>query len=291
MIFATPLTQNLASRVARASGQTMGKVLFRTFPDGERSVRIVSKVHGRHVVAIGTTPSPAENLLDMLFLIRALSLAGARRVTAVLPYLSYSRGDRVTVEGELAPIKLVAELIEAAGASEVIILDPHSAATERSFHIPVTVLSALPVLSKKIPANSETLVVAPDRGATRRALEMASLFGSKKIISFRKQRSHTGKITSMPVGKIPRSRRAVLVDDLVSTGGTAIAAVSHLRKHGIRDIAVAVTHPVFSSNAIRKMRKAGVNRIVVADTIPPREKNIGKIVRVVSVAQRIARAL
>lgn len=291
MIFSTPFSMPLARKVARAAQTAVGRAEFRNFADGERYVRISSNVRGRSVAALGSTPPPAENWIDLLFLIRALKENGARRVTAVLPYLGYARQDHVERRGEFVALRLAADLIAAAGADRVILVDPHPSGASRFFRLPATAATALPLLCAALPSAREALVVAPDRGAAARAREAAGLLGARQVVIFRKFRPRPNEVRLLPSAAIPGAKSAVIIDDMIDTGGTVIAAVKRLRAAGIRDIKVASTHPVLSRNAIRRIRAAGANQIVVADTIGLRAGRLPKNVRVVTVGALIAKFL
>ncbi|OGL72330.1 hypothetical protein A3F28_03340 [Candidatus Uhrbacteria bacterium RIFCSPHIGHO2_12_FULL_57_11] len=290
MIFSTPISTQLAKKIASAAGTTSGHAEFRSFADGERYVRVLSNVRGRSVVALGSTPPPAENWIDLLFLIRALKENGARRVTAVLPYLGYGRGDHVEKKGEMIALRLVANLLESAGASRVIVVDPHAAEISRFFRVPASAVSILDGLLSKIEAGADLLTVAPDRGAAERAGRAARILGTNQVVVFKKIRPRPNVVRLLPGKVIRGTKSAIIVDDMIDTGGTVVAAIRRLRASGVRNITVAATHGILSRDAAKKIRLAGAASVIVSDTLPVTESQ-KRLLKIVGTAEAIVRVL
>jgi ribose-phosphate pyrophosphokinase len=209
-------------------------------------------------------------------LIQALALISKAKqyspnVIAVIPYLGYARQDQEFLPGEVITIKVIANLFKASGASKIIVVDIHSKIALNQFKIPSKNVSAVPALVqyfKKLRLK-QPLVVSPDLGGATRAKEFATHFGTK-YIALKKQRDRkTGKVLIRSSNlKIVRGRDLVLVDDMISTGGSIIRATEFLKKQNCKRIFVACTHALLMNNAGKKIRKAGVSQIISANTIP-----------------------
>lgn len=261
----------LAEAVASRLGVGLVEMQLERFPDGE--IRpCLGPVRGADVYVIQPTGPPVnDNLLELLLLLDACRRAGADRVTAVVPYFGYARQDRRS--GGRRPIgaRVTAEAIASAGASRLVVVDPHTSSLEAMFPVPVEMLTAVPVLAAAvrpvIPARA--VVVAPDLGAMRLARHFASLVEAP-LAAVSKYRLDAVTVSAKDIVGDVGDRPVVIVDDMISTGATIEAAVNTLRAHGAAgDPIVVATHGLFAGTALARLSGCVIGRMVVTDSIPP----------------------
>jgi len=265
------------------------------FSDGETWVEILENVRGADAFVIQPTCHPAnENLMELLIMIDALKRASADRITAVLPYYGYARQDRKVSPRTPISSKLVADLLTAAGANRILTVDLHAGQIQGFFDIPVDHLFAKPVLIehlKKRFASDNLVVVAPDAGGAERARSFAKLLHSPMAM-IDKRRSKPNESEVMHVIGDVEGRYAVLIDDIIDTGGTIVKAAAALLENGATGVYACCTHPVLSGEAVGRLESSPIEEIIVTDTIPlaPRAARCGKI-RVLSLAPLLAEAI
>jgi ribose-phosphate pyrophosphokinase len=263
-----------------------------TFSDGEIRIEIEENTRGADAFVIQSTCPPVnDNLMELLIMIDALRRASARRITAVIPYYGYARQDRKVKPRVPITAKLVANLIATAGVHRVLVMDLHAGQIQGFFDIPVDHLFAAPVLINYFEKKIKNLViVAPDPGAVERAAAFAKrLEASLAIIDKRRPEPGIAKVFSV-IGSV-RGKNAVLVDDMIDSGGSVIESARILNEQGAKSIYVSCTHPVFSDQAVEKLQKSPIQEIVVTNTIPfTRQDNCDKIV-VLSVAALLGEAI
>ena len=255
-------------------GLTNAKVEIGRFPDGEVSVVLKEDVRDREVFIIGSTESPAENLIELTFLIQKSFADGVKKVTAVIPYFGYSRGDREAKEGEVASAQAAARIIQSVAKEnfKIVCFDLHSPRIPGFFTHIFQEISIIEELSRKFLDLPELSIVAPDEGASGRAMKFAEILGIKDIVKAEKKRISETKveITNL-TGQI--KERAVIVDDMVQTGGTILETAKILREKGAKEIFVAVTHMVYAAGGWKKLAESDlITRIVTTDTISPPER-------------------
>jgi len=271
----------------------LGKAKVTQFNDGEIYVKICESVRGADCFVVQPTcPPVSKNLMELLLMIDALSRASAQRITAVLPYYGYARQERKSEPRVSIAAKLIANIITRAGANRVLTIDLHATQIQSFFDIPVDHLFATSVLveyfTREVPR--EFVVVAPDAGGVARARAFAkSLAASLVIID--KRREVPGKAAVMNVIGEVRGKNAIIIDDIVDTGGTVISAVEALKDNGAREIYVGCTHGVLSPPAIQRIRDSQIKEVVITNTIPlGKEKAVDKI-RTLSVAPLLGEAI
>jgi len=292
-IFTGNAHPELAERIARHLGQSLGLGAVSRFPDGEIDVKIDSDVRGVDVFVVQPTCPPGnENLMELLILIDCLRRASADRITAVIPYYGYARKDRKD-EGRV-PIsaKLVANLITTAGADRVLTLDLHAAQIQGFFDIPVDHLYAKPVFSDYFQAQARLdnlVIVAPDAGGIKMARAYAQEIGAGLAI-VDKRRDSPDKVESTHVIGEVRGKNVILVDDMISTAGTLVAAAAILKDHGAERIFACATHGVFCGPALERIESSVLEKVVVTDSIPLASKQASRI-EVLSVAPLLADAI
>jgi len=281
----------LALNICEHLGVKPGAAEVRTFADGEIRINIMESVRGNDAFVIQSTQPPADNLLELLLMIDALRRASAERITAVIPYFGYARQDRKDKPRVPVSAKLIANLIERAGADRVLTMELHAEQIQGFFDIPVDHLYSTPVLVDFFLKRGVEgcTVVAPDTGRANRARGFAlRLMEKMPLAVIDKRRPEPNKAVVMNVVGEVDGLDAILFDDMVDTGKTLILAARALLKHGARSVMAVATHAVFSGDAVQKIQKSPLDELIVTDTLPlPRKKLIRKI-RVLPVASLFA---
>lgn len=292
-LFFTDTNKDLAKKVVRLTGLKLGQVEFKKFSDGEIYARIKNKVRGEKVFVLGSTFSPADNILQLLILMSALKSNKAKNIVLIISYFGYARQDWLSKPGEPLTAKLMADLLRAAGVGRIITFDLHSKAVKNFFKIPVRELAALPLFAeyfKKKQLNNFK-VVAPDVGALVKARRLSKFLGSGPPVVLKKIRPRHNVARVAQVKDGVKDKNLILIDDMIDTAGTITAAVAVLKKQGARDIYIAATHPVLSGPAIERLKKSSIKEVITTNTIPlPKEKHLKKI-KVLSVAELISKEL
>jgi len=250
----------------------LGMASVGRFSDGEVTVEIEENVRGREVFVVQSTNAPTdENLMELLVLIDALRRSSAAKITAVIPYFGYARQDRRSRSARV-PItaKLVAKMIEAAGASNLLTVDLHADQIQGFFDIPVDNVYASPLLLGDIWRQNyqDLMVVSPDVGGVVRARALAKRLDDADLAIIDKRRPRANHAEVMHIIGDVKGRTCVLVDDLVDTAGTLCQAAKALKAHGARKVVAYCTHPVLSGKAYENLASSLIDELVVTDTIP-----------------------
>lgn len=292
-LFAGNSNVELAGKIAEDLGTSLGRSTVKTFSDGEINVEINESVRGMDVFVIQSMCAPVNNnLMELLIMIDALKRASAERITAVLPYYGYARQDRKVSPRAPISAKLVADLITVAGASRVLTVDLHAGQIQGFFNIPVDHLFAAPVLLEYLKnLKNDTVMVSPDAGGVERCRAFAKRLGaSLAIIDKRRDSPNVSQVMNI-IGEV-EGRVAVLLDDIVDTGGTLVRAANALREKGAKCIYACCTHPVLSGQAIAMISASPIEEMIVTDTIPLQgEARQCPKVKVLSVAGLLAEAI
>lgn len=292
LLLAGRANRPLASEIGEIIGKSPDGATITPFSDGEIFVRIDRNARGRDVFIVQPTSSPAENIMELLLLIDAARRASAARVTAVIPYFGYGRQDRKDQPRVAIGAKLVANLIVAAGADRVVSIDFHQHQIQGFFDIPVDHLYAAPVITKYFRdlELEDLVVVAPDVGSAKMARGFGKrLSASFAIIDKRRPAANQSEVLNV-VGEV-EGRNCLLVDDMVDTAGTLSNAVVALKQRGARSVYAAATHALFSGEAVRRLSEAPLTEMVVTNTIDiPEEKRFENL-RILSVADLLAKAI
>ncbi len=284
----------LARSVASYLDVDLGRAEVGTFSDGECAIEIAENVRGLDCFVLQSTCSPQNtHLMEMLTMIDALKRASARRITAVIPYYGYARQDRKVRPRVPITAKLVADLIHTAGADRVLCMDLHSGQIQGFFNIPVDNLYATPLMLDAIERRigKDLTVVSPDAGGTERARAFAKRLGANlAIIDKRREVANVAEVMNI-IGDV-KGQNCVIVDDMVDTAGTLCEAARSLMEEGATAVHAAITHPVLSGPALKRISEAPLTQVIVTDTIPlrPEAIDLGKI-HVVSVAAPIGEAI
>ena len=292
-IFSGNANPALAKAICKSLGCRLAEAEIRTFSDGEIHLQIKENVRGSDVFAVQPTCTPVDrNLMELLLMIDALKRASADRITAVLPYYGYARQDRKDRPRVPISAKLIASLLETAGANRVLSLDLHAAQIQGFFDIPVDHLFASSVLLEDLANGHEGLtVVSPDAGGVERARAVAKRIDAPlAIIDKRRQDINVAEVVHI-IGEVD-GQNCLIVDDLIDTAGTLVKGTEALLDRGARSVSAFATHAVLSGPAIEKIEESGLDEVVVTDSIPLREdaKQCGKL-RVLSVASLLAQAI
>ncbi len=283
----------LVQKIADQLGTSVGNAVVKTFSDGEINVEIHESVRGMDIFVIQSICSPVNNnLMELLILIDALKRASAERITAVLPYYGYGRQDRKILPRAPISAKLVADLITTAGASRVLTVDLHAGQIQGFFNIPVDHLFAAPVLLEYLRyLRNEIVVVSPDAGGVERARAFAKrLDASLAIIDKRRDAPNVSQVMNI-IGDVS-GLTAVLLDDIVDTGGTLVRAANALIENGAKAVYACCTHPVLSGQSVKILSESPIKETIVTDSIPLREKAKGNpIFKVLSISGILAEAI
>lgn len=272
-VFTGNSNKELVQKICKQLKTPLGKSVVKSFSDGEINVEIDESVRGMDVFVIQSISAPInDNLMELLILIDALKRASAERITAVLPYYGYARQDRKVLPRAPISAKLVADLITTAGASRILTVDLHAGQIQGFFNIPVDHLFASPVLLNYLKhLKNDIVIVSPDAGGVERARAYAKrLNSSLAIIDKRREAPNVSQVMNI-IGDVSEMV-AVLVDDMVDTGGTLVRAAYALMDKGAKAVYACCTHPILSGQAVEVLMESPIVEMIVTDTIPLREE-------------------
>jgi ribose-phosphate pyrophosphokinase len=270
LVFAGSANPALAAGVARELGVELGACAIDRFPDGEVAVRIEVSVRGRDVFVVQPTSPPVnDHLMELLAFADACRRADARRITALVPYFGYARSDKR--QGARGPVtaRAVADMMQAVGIGRVVTVDAHTPQIEGFFHIPIDDLSAAPPLCAALGARltDDTVIVSPDLGGARRAADYGERLGTPTVVCVKRRMGGSSVAVTQVIGEVG-GRRCIIVDDMITTGGTVAECARALRERGaLEGMTVAASHGVFAPGALERMRAAGVGAVLVTDSI------------------------
>lgn len=286
-IFACTQSTALAEKIAKIYGADLGKVIFSRYSDGEFQPSFEESVRGARIFIIGSTNPSSENLMEMLLMLDAAKRASARHITAVMPYFGWARQDRKDKPRVPIAAKLVAKMLEAAGATRIITMDLHADQIQGFFEKPVDHLFAstlfLPYLRE---LNLDNLTIAsPDMGGSKRAYAYSKALECDVVICY-KQRAKANVISHMELIGDVQGKNVVLVDDMVDTAGTLTKAADLMMERGALSVRAITTHGLLSGDAYEKIQKSKLMELIITDSIPSRRDS--EKVRVLSCAPLFA---
>ncbi|MGX7200258.1 ribose-phosphate diphosphokinase [Enterococcus nangangensis] len=270
-IFALNSNRPLAEKIAKAVGVELGRCSVKQFSDGEIQINIEESIRGAHVYIIQSTSSPVnDNLMELLIMIDALKRASAKTINVVLPYYGYARQDRKARAREPITAKLVANMIETAGANRVLTLDLHAAQIQGFFDIPVDHLMGAPLIADYFInhdlVGDDVVVVSPDHGGVTRARKLAEFLKSPiAIIDKRRPRANVAEVMNI-IGNV-KGKKCILIDDMIDTAGTITLAANALKEAGATEVYASCTHPVLSGPAMERIQDSAIIKLVVTDSI------------------------
>ena len=289
-IFSGTGSQALAEKIAQRFGAPLGKINVQKFSDGEIQPVFLESIRGDYVFLVQSTFAPTDNLMELLLMIDAAKRASASRIVAVIPYYGFARQDRKDRPRVAIGAKLVATLLESAGADSVITMDLHAAQIQGFFDIPVDHLDSSAIFIPYIEQLKlkNLTFAAPDVGSTNRVREVANYFNAEMVICD-KHRKRANEIASMVVIGEVEGKDIVLVDDICDTAGTLTKAAGLLMEKGAKSVRALCTHPILSGNAYQTIENSVLDELVVCDTIPL--KGHSDKIKVLSVADLFAIAI
>ena len=292
-VFAGNSNDVLAEEIASLMGKPLGRCTVKKFSDGEVSVSIWESVRGCDVFIIQSTCNPVnDNLMELLIMIDAMKRASAGRITAVIPYYGYARQDRKAKARDPITAKLVANMLEAAGADRVLTMDLHAAQIQGYFDIPVDHLLGMPIIQNYfIKKEIEALViVSPDHGSVPRARKMAEPLNCP-IAIVDKRRPEPNKSEIMNIIGDVAGKNCIIIDDMIDTAGTISNAANAIKELGAKSVRAAATHAVLSGPAIERLENSAIEELVLLNTMPISEEKIISKMKILSVGPLFADAM
>jgi len=272
MIFAGRSHPELAQKIGEHLGVECGEVTLKTFANDETYCRYEESIRGADVFLVQTGCPPVDkNLMELLLMIQAAKLASAKRITAVIPWFPYARQDRKAKPREPISARLIADMLQLAGADRVLTMDLHAGQIQGFFTIPVDHMTSLPLFARHfrdLGLTGEGVVsVAPDAGRAKHAVRFAEMIDADFAIMHKTRPAHDVVAVTEVTGRV-RDKIAIIGDDITTTGSTLIAGAEALKQHGADEVYVFVTHALLSREGLRRLSEADLAGIVVTDTVP-----------------------
>jgi len=283
LIYAMHGFEPLSKKLSQKLGIKKGIYQFKRFINNEAQIITSDNMRGLKCLVLGTNAPPESRIIELLFLCHTLKKEGAKKISAILPYLAYTRQDRKENRKGFA-MDWFAETFKASGINEVITLDIHSQLAKKLFKIPLVSLSTAKIFADEIKKISFTdaTIVAPDEGAINRCQEVKKYLGIKEQIAYFKKKRNGQIISSVLKGKV--GKRAIVIDDIIDTGGTLIVACKELKKLGVEEIIIMVTHGLFANDKWKELWNLGVKKIYTTDTLPEVKKMISSGISILPIA-------
>jgi ribose-phosphate pyrophosphokinase len=292
-MFALNSNPKLAAEMAQLLGCELGKCSVSRFSDGEIRINIEESVRGSEVYLVQSTSQPSnEYIMELLIMIDALKRASARTINVVIPYYGYARQDRKARSREPITAKLIANLLEIAGAARVITMDLHAPQIQGFFDIPVDQLIGVPILSRYFEEKrlEDIVIVAPDNGGVVRARKMASrLHAPIAFIDKRRPQPNVSEVMNI-VGNI-EGKNAIIIDDLIDTAGTISLAANALIEKGAKAVYACCTHPVLSGPAISRIESSSIKELVITNSIELPDEKMSRKITTLSIAPLLVDAI
>ena len=296
VLFSGNSNPELAKKIAKKLNTSLGKALVDKFSDNELNIRVDEHVRGKDVFILQSTCFPAnDNLMELIILIDALRRSSASRITAVIPYFGYARQDR-RVRSERVPIsaKLVADMLQSAGADRILTIELHSDQIQGFFNVPVDNVYGTKVIHNHIDKSSykDQIIVSPDVGGVVRARALAKLLDDADlaIIDKRREKENSSQVMNV-IGDV-EGKTCILVDDIIDTAGTICNAADALKQGGANKVISYATHAVLSGPAIERISNSKLDELIVTDTIPLSE-NASKLekIKIISMDETLSEAI
>ena len=294
-LFSLNSNKPLAEKVATELGVELGNLKIAHFSDGEIIVNIEESIRGDHVYVLQSTSYPvSDNLMELLIMIDALRRASAKTVNVVMPYYGYARQDRKARPREPITAKLVANMLQGAGADRVLTLDLHAPQIQGFFDIPVDHLMGAPLLANYFIENNlygeDVVVVSPDHGGVTRARSLAEFLKAPiAIIDKRRPKANVAEVMSI-VGEV-EGKICIMIDDMIDTAGTIVQGAQALKDRGAKEVYACCTHAIFSGPAKDRLEDSAIKKVIVTDSILLPEERIPKNMESVSISKLLAEAI
>ena len=289
-IFACTQSTEIGKNIAKAYGVKLGKVIFHNFSDGEFQPSFEESIRGSRIFLIGSTQPSSDNLMELLLMIDAAKGASARHITAVMPYFGWARQDRKDKPRVPIGAKLIAKLLETAGATRIITMDLHADQIQGFFEKPVDHLYASTIFIPYLESLnlSDLTIASPDMGGSKRAYAYSKFLKSDVVICY-KQRKKANIISHMELIGNVEGKNVVLVDDMVDTAGTLTTAADLMMERGAKSVRAICTHPLLSGKAYERIENSKLKELIISDSIPV--KNKSKKIKVLSSANLFAEVM
>ena len=289
-IFACTQSTEIGKNIAKDYGVKLGKVIFHNFSDGEFQPSFEESIRGSRIFLIGSTQPSSDNLMELLLMIDAAKRASARHITAVMPYFGWARQDRKDKPRVPIGAKLIAKLLETAGATRIITMDLHADQIQGFFEKPVDHLYASTIFIPYLESlKLDNLTIAsPDMGGSKRAYAYSKFLKSDVVICY-KQRKKANIISHMELIGNVEGKNVVLVDDMVDTAGTLTTAADLMMERGAKSVRAICTHPLLSGKAYERIENSKLKELIISDSIPI--KNKSKKIKVLSSAKLFAEVM
>jgi len=284
LIIGGSASQKLAAKIAEELNKTLIPIETRKFPDGERYIRIKGELKDEAIVVQSTGYPQDENLIELFLILKNLKSMGVKRIRVVIPYFGYGRQEKRFKSGEAVSATIIAEILQFSGADEVFCINLHEDNITQFFNIPAHDLSAMSPIAEYIKEKlTNPIIIAPDKGALGFAKEIAKILGCEYDY-LKKTRISPDEVKTETKNLNVKGKEAVIIDDIISTGGTIVNAAQILKEHGASKVVVSCVHPVLVEDALLKIFAAGVDDVFATDTLHSE-------VSVISVAPLVANSL
>jgi ribose-phosphate pyrophosphokinase len=294
MLFSGRSNPELAKRIVEQLDMELGRVNLKTFANGETYCRYEESIRGADVFIVQTACEPVDrNLMELLIMINAARLASAKRITAVVPWYFYSRQDKKSRPREPITARLVADMLEAAGADRVLTMDLHAGQVQGFFRIPVDHMTAVPMFAQYIRdlnLREPLAAVSPDTGRTKLAGWFAEMIGGDLVVLNKERPAHNVAKVSTVIGDV-EGKVMVMTDDIVDTAGTLVAGASALKEAGAVKVYACATHGLFNGPALERIGESEIDRLIVTDTVPVDPLTKPENVEVLTVAGILAETI
>lgn len=293
MIFSLTRSKDLTDKVCKILGVKQGECEVKHFADGETLIQISESVRGKNCYVIQSTSCPVNDaLMELLIMIDALKRASARTINIITPYFGYARQDRKAKPRQPITARLVADMLQTAGANRMVTFDLHASQIQGFFTIPIDDIMALPLLAQEFKTldNTELVVVSPDHGGVTRARRLAKMLDCPiAIIDKRRPKENVAEVMNI-IGEVA-GKKAILIDDIIDTAGTICAGAEAIKDLGASDVLACCTHAVLSGPAIERIKNSSISKLITTDTIALEEGKESDNIKIISVAEIIANVI
>ncbi len=266
-----PAANGLDEKIAKLLGLRKVNIKHKVFPDGESYIRILDNLEDEVILVQSFYPPQDKHIIEFLLLADTLRDLGVKNIIGVVPYLAYSRQDKRFLSGEAISIKTILRLIESVGVNIFITVDIHKEASLSFMNIPAYNLNPVEIIAKYLIENfsfNNPLVLSPDKGGLKRAGELAKLLSTDYDYIEKSRDRITGEVTAKPKTLEAKGRDVIIIDDIISTGGTIALATRCVKSHGARKVYVVCTHALLIGDAAKKIFNSGVDVLLATDTVP-----------------------